>query len=193
MAKIGRYSQLLDDPKRNPVKLARIGNGTLSGAAVSTGPVKQGFGRRLNPVGNHLNFAQPPRSAIIGETTIRTAPAYMGAQLHQYGLKQAPAPGALYTQQFIKKLVVALDNQTSDVFYPISGTIFWYMTSTNATDQVLVRIGDLNADQLPFGPGNGIEGLSFNKVYISIPTGIVGAKATFVYFTDDPNAPARFF
>lgn len=136
------------------------------------------------------DFDQPLPGFKKFVSTARTPPAFnRGAP----GVSVVPAPGHAYTQQLLKKQTVSLANTFTDIQYIMSGTILWYITSTNATDQILIRIGDINADQLPWGPGNGIEGLSFDRVFITNQTAVAGAIATLVYFSDTPDAPARFF
>lgn len=133
----------------------------------------------------------PFYSEIPGGTRFRppTPPFLRGVP----GTRIVSAPGTDYTQQFIKKQLISLAATFTDVQYNLAGTILWYMTSTNLTDLLNIRIGDINADPLPFQPGNGIEGLSYNRLFISNPTAVAGATATLVYFKDDPAAPSRFF
>jgi hypothetical protein len=126
----------------------------------------------------------------IGNSVIYKTPATRAAVS---GIDVQPSPGQQYTQQYIKLLPISLAATFTDVPYYISGTILWYMTSTNVTDQLSVRIGSYNADRMPWGPGNGIEGVSYSVVYISNFTGVAGATAQLVYFSDTPESPARFF
>lgn len=152
-------------------------------------------GLRLNNNVSSL-FARSNRPAIysdfLGRTTAKPFhPTIVRGVGH--GVKVQTAPGEKYTQQQIKKQTISLTNAITDQLFNVSGTILWYMTSTNVTDQILIRIGDISADQLPFGPGNGIEGLSFNKIFVTIATPVANAVATLVYFSDTPEAPARFF
>lgn len=134
----------------------------------------------LNPVGS------------VGTRRIRQAPFLRGVPGYRVSSGPGTAPGE-YQQQFIKRIQVNLTNTFNDALYNVSGTIIWFVASTNITDQILIRIGDINADQLPWGPGNGIEGIPFNKVYISVGVAVAGATATLAYFTDTPQSPARFF
>lgn len=144
-----------------------------------------GFGTVDN---NSLSTAIPGYKKYVSQ--LRVPPAFNRGPT---GQKVVPAPGTGYTQQLIKKQTISLASTFTDIPYIMSGTILWYITSTNATDAISVRIGDINADPLPWGPGNGIEGLSFDRIFVSNATAVAGAIATLVYFSDTPNAPARFF
>lgn len=161
--------------------------------------VNNARGLRLNNNVSQL-FTRSNRPISYSEFPGRTtAHPFRPAIIHGIpGQVIQSAPGEKYTQQQIKKQTISLATAMSEQVFFIGGTILWYMTSTNVTDQILVRIGDFTADQLPFAPGNGIEGLSFNKIFVSFgnagqPPVVPGATATLVYFTDTPEAPARFF
>lgn len=110
-----------------------------------------------------------------------------------YKVSSGPGIAAGYVQQFPKRQQISLANLITDVQYNISGTILWFQASTNVTDQLLIRIGDLDADQLPWGPGNGIEGVPFSRIFVTVPIAVAGATATLVYLTDTPQNPVRFF
>lgn len=110
-----------------------------------------------------------------------------------YKVSSGPGIAAGYVQQFPKRQQISLAAGITDVQYNISGTILWYQASTNVTDQLLIRIGDIDADQLPWGPGNGIEGVPFSRIFVSVGTVVAGATATLVYLTDTPERPVRFF
>lgn len=144
-----------------------------------------GFGTADNTT---LSFPQPGYKKYV--STLRVPPAINRGPI---GQSVPTAPGRQYTQQLLKKQTISLTNAFTDVPYFLSGTILWYMFSTNPTDQILIRIADINADQLPWGAGNGIEGLSFDRIFVTVATPVAGATATLVYFSDTPNAPARFF
>lgn len=135
-------------------------------------------------------FNRAPTGTLPYVSAFRAPPAI---RTGTRGISVVTSPGNDYTQQLIKKQTISLTNLFTDVQYNLAGTILWYMTSTNLTDQLQIRISDINADQLPWGPGNGIEGLSFSRVFISNLVAVPGAVATLVYFSDTPNAPARFF
>lgn len=92
----------------------------------------------------------------------------------------------------IKKLVLDLSVARNDVQFPIIGTILWYYFGTNATDQMLIRIGNVTNDQFRWGPGNGIEGMPFTSIFVTNSV-IAAASAEIAYFTDSENRPARFF
>lgn len=113
------------------------------------------------------------------------------------GQKIASAPGTIgvdgYQLQSPKVQKISLAAAFTDQLYNLSGTVLWYLTSTNVTDSLLFRVGSLAADQLQWGPGNGLEGLPYSQLYITNLVPVPGATAQIVYFTDSPDKPVRFF
>lgn len=144
-----------------------------------------GFGTR-----DDVSLEQAVPGRIIGRSRIQTPIAIRSGIPGQH---VAANPGSEYTQQYIKQLSFSLATTFTDVPYYIAGTIIWYLNSTNVTDLFKIRIASINADQLTWQPGNGIEGIPFSLVYITVPNAIAGATANLVYFTDTPDKPVRFF
>jgi hypothetical protein len=130
------------------------------------------------PVGGVRRFATPP--------VMKGIPGYR--------IQSAPGTGQDgYVLQSPKKQLISLAATFTDQLFNLSGTILWYLTSTNPTDQLLIRIGSIASDALPWGPGNGLEGIPFSQLFITNPVAVAGATATLVYMTDTPQTPARFF
>lgn len=127
------------------------------------------------PVGGIRRFATPPILRGVPGNVVQSG------------------PGSDYTQQFIKVQSVSLTTTFTDILYNLSGTVLWYQNSTNLTDSLQIRVGDINADRMIWGPGNGIEGIPYSRIYLTNLTAVAGATASLVYFLDSPDKPVRFF
>lgn len=119
--------------------------------------------------------------------------------LYRPGIAVASAPGDDYTQQFIHKITLDLSVARTLQQQNIVGTILWMYRvfnqadgSPNTTGFLAMRIGDLTADDLTWYAGNGMEGISYNKVFIS-NTAQAGVSCEIAYFQDTADKPARFF
>lgn len=143
------------------------------------------FRKQTNPNLTNINsgtvrrWATPPIVRGIPGQRIATAPGTLGADAYQL---QSP-----------KVQKISLAATFTDQLFNLSGTVLWYLTSTNTTDSLLIRVGSLAADQLQWGPGNGLEGLPYAQLYITNLIAVAGATAQLVYFTDTPDKPVRFF
>lgn len=115
------------------------------------------------------------------------------------GQKIAPQVGQDYTAQYIKKQLIDMSVQRADVQFNLSGTIIWAYRmfntadgSPNTTASFGIRIADINADILNWYGGNGIEGIPFNKIFIT-NAATAGVNLEIAYFTDSADKPVRFF
>lgn len=167
------------------LRYTQIAPGLRYVTPVNKAGIKYGFGSRDDVA---LEKAIPGR--IIGVSKIQRPPMYRNGIQGQH---VAANPGSDYTQQYIKKIQISLASTFTDTQYLISGTVLWYLSSTNVTDLINIRIASINADPIPWQPGNGVEGLPFSQIFVTVPAAIAGATATLVYFSDAPDKPVRFF
>lgn len=155
------------------------------------------FKNLIRPAKNEYLNGASGYTQGLGLRTIPTPPIIRGVP----GNKVLTAQGVdSFIEQYPKKIVFDLSvARPNPVQQNISGTILWLYRmfnnadgSPNTTAFVSVQIGDITADPLVWYAGNGIEGLPFNRFYIT-NTAQAGISAEFAYLTDSAQKPKRFF
>lgn len=122
--------------------------------------------------------------SLITNGNITSAPADIidGAGQELYG----------YPRIAIKKIDLALDTLTADALYGLQGTVLWAVSASTSTAQIKVRFNDAQSDPITWGPGNGLEGIPFERVYLSWAAQ-AGVTIQLAYFIDTSKRPVRFF
>ena len=116
------------------------------------------------------------------------------------GIQFQPSITAANPRQIPKVLTIDLSVSVTTQVQNITGTILWLYRVFNTVDGspnlsafIKIRIADIAADDLTWYGGNGVEGIPFQQVFISIPTTFAGVKAELAYLSDTPDKPVRFF
>lgn len=88
-----------------------------------------------------------------------------------------------YRPKSMKLIKQSLTTQITDANigsnpFKFPGSFVFYINSTNPTDQINIRWGlDNTQDIIPFQPGNLLLGFPFDGLQIGVPTAVVGATA----------------
>lgn len=88
----------------------------------------------------------------------------------------------------IEPTVINLDLGSAETGREIefNGNIVFFAKSTNSTDTIYVRYGSRGADRVPFLPGQSIDGVPYEKIYISWDA-ITDAAGTLILMRDHPQ------
>lgn len=97
-----------------------------------------------------------------------------------------------YPRIAVKSVTLALDTLTSDQLFGLQGTVLWAVSASASTASIKVRFNDQQSDQITWGPGNGLEGIPFERVYLSWAAQ-AGVTIQLAYFIDTSRKPVRFF
>ena len=73
----------------------------------------------------------------------------------------------------------------------VQGSVLWLNWASTSTALIQVQFNE-QSDPLKWGPGNGVEGIPFDKVILTWAAQ-AGVTAQLAYFLDSVDRPIRFF
>lgn len=106
--------------------------------------------------------------------------------------KPLPSPNIFKDTGYrnIEPTVIPLDLSVArvDLQLVVSGTLVWYMKSTNLSDLITIKYNQSGAVGLPFQPGNKLGGVPYSNLFIS-NAAIAGATGFLILLQDSPENP----